>query len=163
MEVRGFKCFKPGLINHYGTKFEVGKIYIMPGAIKFGINGNGFHLCKNIEDTFKYYDAMNKDVEICEVIGSGKIAEYEDDYCGYYGMYAVSQLQILRKLSREEIINIGLNLNVVRARRFVELFRLTEEEINKFIEKFKNREFIEIENVIDYYQRGNLDAFTKRM
>ena len=35
--------------NNYGKKFSVGKIYITSGTIKFGNNGNGFHLCKNIE------------------------------------------------------------------------------------------------------------------
>ena len=100
MEVRGFKCFKSGLINLYGTKFEVGKLYIMPGAIKFGLDGNGFHLCKRMEDTLRYYDAMHEEVDICEVVGSGKISESFDEYYGYYDMYAVSKLEILKKLTR---------------------------------------------------------------
>ena len=46
MGIIGYKAFDKGLINRYGTKFEVGKIYIAEGAIKFGNQGNGFHLCK---------------------------------------------------------------------------------------------------------------------
>ena len=47
--IKGYKCFNKGLINRYGKKFEVGKIYHQDGDIKFGINGNGFHMCSNLE------------------------------------------------------------------------------------------------------------------
>ena len=50
MEVIGYKCFNEDLTNSYGKKFAIGQIYITTGALKFGNNGNGFHLCKNIED-----------------------------------------------------------------------------------------------------------------
>ena len=162
MEIRGFKCFHKGMINNYGQKFELGKLYIMPGAIEFGINGNGFHLCKRIEDTFRYFDALHLPVDVCEVIGSGEIVESFDDYYGYYDMYAVSELMLLRKLSREEIISIGLNLSDIRIKRFVEGLKLTEDEITMFLDRFAGNEFIKIEQEIDYYQRGNKDAFTKR-
>ena len=74
----GYKCFNKGLTNRYGYKFEVGKEYIRTGEIKFGNNGNGFHFCKNIEDTFRYFNAMEEEVEICLVIGHGTYEKYED-------------------------------------------------------------------------------------
>ena len=77
-------------------------------------------------------------------------------------MYAVSKLEILKKLTREEIIENGLSLSELRVRRFLEGFKLTEDEIKLFLEKFSKNESLQIENVIDYYQRGNLDAFTKK-
>ena len=88
--------------NHYGKKFEVGKIYIAPGIIKFGTNGNGFHMCRNMEDTFRYFDTEN--MTVCKVIGSGEMDEGFDHYYGFYEMYAVKRLKILKELSRLEII-----------------------------------------------------------
>ena len=56
MAIIGYKCFDKGLINKYGKKFSVGKIYIMLGTIKFGINGNGFHI---------FLSFHNKCVNLC--------------------------------------------------------------------------------------------------
>ncbi len=58
----GYKCFNSDLTNRYGSKFEVGKTYHAKGDIKFGNNGNGFHMCKNMEDTLRYFDAFNDNV-----------------------------------------------------------------------------------------------------
>lgn len=33
--VEGYKCFDKGLINRYGEKFEIGKIYHVVGIVKF--------------------------------------------------------------------------------------------------------------------------------
>jgi len=107
----------------------------MPGAIKFGLNGNGFHLCQRMEDTLRYFDALHKDVDICEVIDSGEVVESCDEYYGYYDMYAASNLEILKKLSREEIINFALSLNSIRLSRFIQGFKLSEEEIKMFIDR----------------------------
>ena len=57
--------FNDDLTNRYGTKFEVGKTYHANGDIKFGNDGNGFHMCKNIEDTLRYFDAFNDNIRIC--------------------------------------------------------------------------------------------------
>ena len=73
MEIIGYKCFNKDLLNRYGKKFRLGKIYITEGSIKFGNSGNGFHLCKNMENTFRYFDAMNENVDICKVRASGVI------------------------------------------------------------------------------------------
>lgn len=160
MQITGYKCFDENLTNRYGQRFEVGKIYTIDGIIKFGNNGNGYHLCKNMEDTLRYFDAMHKCVDICEVTGSGECTEYFDDYYGYYNMYATSKLEILRKLTREEIINIALNLSVDKVIRFLSLYKLTEEEIKLFREKFYNEMLVQ--DIISYYQNQELDVFVKR-
>ncbi len=153
MNVIGYKCFKNDLVNNYGIKFNVGKKYSTDGIIKFGLRGNGYHLCKNLEDTFRYFDTFHTPVNVCLVEGRGNIDEYCDEYYGYYDMYSVEQLEILRKLSRDEIINYGLNLNELRAIRFVSSFKLTEDEIKLFEKKYAlNREVI---NAIKYYQKGD--------
>lgn len=157
-EVKGYKAFNKELTNHYGKKFEVGRIYIMPGTIKFGNDGNGFHLCKNIEDTFRYFEPKN--MTICKVIGSGEMAEGVDHYNGFYDMYSVEKLEILKELSRLEIIEEGLKLNSIRAQRFVSLFPLTEEEIALFKEKFKNDP--DVLKAIAYYQENDKTIYNRK-
>lgn len=157
-EVVGYKAFNKDLTNHYGKKFEVGKIYIIPGAIKFGTHGNGFHMCKNMEDTFRYFDTKN--MTICKVIGSGEMDEGEDHYYGFYDMYAVERLKILKVLSRLEIIEEGLKLNDTRVERFISLFPLTEEEIILFKEHFKSD--ISVMDAIAYYQEKDEKIYYKR-
>jgi len=111
--VFGFKCFDKGLVNSYGVKFEEGKIYETCGEIKFGLWGNGYHMCKNIEDTLRYFDGMNMDVDICSVLGMGNIDIYNDDYNGYYDMYSVEKIKIIKLLTRDEIPYIATNPDYV--------------------------------------------------
>ena len=47
---------------------------------------------------------MNEEISICMVKGTGRIIEYEDDYNGCYNMYSSEHIEILKELSREEII-----------------------------------------------------------
>lgn len=160
MNVVGYKCFNEDLTNRYGYKFEVGKIYFAEGIIKFGEGGNGFHLCKRLEDTLRYFDAMNNRVSICEVIGDGEIVSNYDDYYGYYDMFVVSKLQLIKMLSRDEIIDISLNLDSIRAKRFLSGYKLTKEELLIFKNKFKSD--ISVQEYIEYYQENKADAFVKR-
>ena len=159
MNIIGYKCFDKGLINKYGKKFSVGKIYIMPNTIKFGQNCKGFHMCKRIEDTFRYFEALKNEVEVCLVKGSGKIIESYDDYYGYYDIYSVEKIEILKQLSREEIINEGLNMSAPRAKRFVSTLKLTREEIQLFKENFKTS--LSVLDAIAYYQEGDKQVYEK--
>lgn len=145
------------MTNRYGKKFEVGKVYSIEGDISFGNNGNGFHFCKNMEDTLRYFDATSDEVKICLVKGFGKFILEEDDYNGYYDMYSIENIEILKILSREEIIKIALGLNELRVCRFIQSFKLSNEEIELFKEKFKNN--IRVNQYLEYYQIGNKDAF----
>ena len=87
--------------NRYGMTFEEGKEYSVSGEIVFGNLGNGFHFCQRLEDTLRYVNAMNGDVLLAEVIGSGEIKEGYDDYYGYYDMYVASDLKVVRVLDRD--------------------------------------------------------------
>ena len=160
MEVVGYKCFNSNITNRYGMKFEIGKIYFTKGIVKFGINGNGFHLCKNIEDTLRYFDAINSQVNICIVKGSKNIITYFDEYNGYYDMFAVEQLEIIKKITRKEIIDIAINLNNIRVKRFISGYRLDKNEIELFKNKFEKDK--DVLNVIAYYQEEKLDVYTKK-
>lgn len=160
MSIIGYKCFNEDMTNRYGMKFSIGKIYIAKGTIKFGNNGNGFHICTNIEDTFRYFDVKNKDFNICEVIGSGKTVKYDDEYYGYYDMYSVEQLEIIKKLSRKEIIDIGLDLDFLRTKRFIQGIKLSGYELELFKQKF-----IENKTILDtiaYYQENDIDVYSKQ-
>lgn len=160
MELHGYKCFNKDLTNRYGMKFEVGKEYKVSGDIEFGVDGNGFHICENVEDTFRYFDAMNDEVKVCFVKGSGEIIECADDYYGYYGLYSVEKLEIIKLLSRNEIINLGLNLGDERVKRFLSLFKLEDEEKKLFINKYiKCRDILD---TISYYQDNDVKTYTKK-
>lgn len=159
MEIKGYKVFSEDGINRYGMEFEEGKKYHVDGTISFGNNGNGIHFCKRMEDTFRYFDAMNGNVKVAEVIGSGDIVEFNDEYYGYYEMYAASDLEVLKFLSREEIIEHFLNRNELFVCRFVSLFKLTEEEILLFKTKFFDN--ISVLKAIAYYQEKDLDVYSR--
>ena len=162
MEVKGYKAFNKGLTNRYGRKFEIGKQYSLDGKISFGNNGNGFHFCKNIEDTLRYFDGVDGEIEIAEVIGSGEIVTNEDEYNGFYDMYSAQRIKINRKIERQEIVNMFLTTITIEPRvvRFIQLFRLTEKEIEMF--KLKYAGSIMIMDAIAYYQEGQKDVYEKK-
>lgn len=162
MEVIGYKCFNEDMTNRYGKQLEVGKVYTALGDVEFGNDAlHGFHMCKNMEDTFIYFKSKEEDVSICLVKGTGKIVTAEDDYKGSYDMYSVENLEILKKLSREEIIDYGLNLHSFRAEKFVRDFKLNDDEIEMFKEKYKND--YGVLQYIDYYQLNNKEAFNRKL
>ncbi len=158
--VEGFKCFDKGLINRYGTKFEIGVSYHANGNIQFGNRGNGFHMCKNMEDTFRYFPATEEEVSVCYVKGSGNIDEGRDDYNEYYDMYAAENIEIIKKLEREEIINYALDLPSYRVIRFIQTFKLNNDEIELFKDKFSKN--IDVINAISYYQLGDKEVYNRR-
>ena len=158
--VLGFKCFDKGLLNNYGMEFYVGETYKADGDIRFGLFGNGYHMCKNLEDTLRYFDGLNHEIEICSVLGMGKIVVFDDDYNGYYDMYSVERLEIIKLLTREEIIDRVLTYNEFRVMRFLQGYRLDDEEIKKFINKFKTN--IQVLDTISYYQYGDKEVYSRR-
>ena len=153
----GFKAFNKNLINRYGKIYELNKIYHTKEKIKFGINGNGFHMCRNLEDTLRYYDSFNNDIEICLVLGYGNFESYCDDYYGYYNMFAFESMYIIKILSRNEIINYMKTKSSDRIKRFISLYKMNEEEYNIF-----RNISVDIDNYIDYYQLNKKDVFKKK-
>ena len=158
MEVFGYKCFNKDLTNIYGNKFEIGKKHKVEGKIKFGTKGNGFHFCKNIEDTFRYFNTTDG-ICVCEVSGSGEIITVNDEYNEYFDMYCAGELTIIRKLDRTEIIKKGLMLSPAKAIRFISTFKLSEEEIELFKIKFQND--VSILRAIDYYQENDMEVYKR--
>lgn len=153
--IEGYKGFNFDFTNRYGKKFQTGKIYKANGNIEF--KKNGFHMCTNLEDIFRYFDAINDEIIICKVKGNGKVSSYNDEYNGYYDMYCVEEIEIIKQLTREEIIEIGLNLNDFRVIRFIKGYKLTNEEIEQFKTTFKD--WNHVLKAISYYQEGNKQVY----
>lgn len=157
--IYGYKCFNEGLVDRYGVKFEKEKVYHTNNDIKF--NNNGFHFCTNLEDTLRYFDAMNSTVDIAYVIGYGDTNKYDDEYNGFYDMYATEYLQIVYVLSREDVIKYALKLSPERVKRFISLYRLNSDEIKLFEEKYYN--IPSVLDAISYYQLGDTKVYKKRI
>ena len=161
--IYGYKMFKENLTNQYGEKYEIGKVYKDPNIGK----GLGFHFCKRIEDTLvfsNYGGYKNEELEFYEVCGKGKTYYYENDYVGLYDVFATEELKIIRGVPRKELIEMFLNLdgfiNKDRIQRFLSLYKLNPEKILLFKNNFINAN--EILKMIEYYQEGNKEAFTKK-
>lgn len=156
MHIKSFKCFNKCLINRYGSKFELNKEYHIDGKISFGSIGNGYHSCKYPEDTLRYFDAFNDEIEICNAIIYGEIALYNDEYYGFYDMYSSSHIILLNILERKNIIDSVIH-NKERILRLISLYKLNEEEKEMFL-KLKD---IDIYKAILYYQENQKDVYQK--
>ena len=155
--MKGYKVLNKGLINRYGYQYEIGKKYILIGELKW--SENGFHFCSNPEDCLRYINGFTDEYDMTEVEGSGEIYKFDDDYYGYYDMYASSEMEITRVIPREEFIGMVVNShNDGRVQRLISTTSLTEDEMN-LIEAF----YPNLKPYIDYYQHKDLDAFTRKL
>ena len=150
--ITGFKSFLPGHKSIDGKEYEVNKIYHQDGDIIFG--KRGFHLCKNLEDTFMYCPFMDKNISVGLVNAWGHIITRDDEYRGCYDMYVASSMKIERFLDREEIIERAKKFVDFQLIKFLSRYPLTEEEIRLFEGKYYITDLY-----IDYYQRGIKEAF----
>lgn len=156
MQIVGYKAFNNDKTNRYKKAFELNKIYRVTGDIKFGVCGNGYHLCTNICDVFRYFK-KSLNINVALVVGSGKYDVFNDEYYGYYNMYATEYIKIIRFLSREEIINKVINSAENDIIKFIVTSKMSENEIKLFINLFKCN--IQILKYILYYQLMQEDVF----
>lgn len=161
IEVKGYKGFSKDLKNEPGEQFEIGKIYKTNnnGELKFGHNGNGYHFCESLEDCFIYFDPQKS--VYAEVTGLEEIRKKDDEYNDIYGIYVARSIRIDKILTNEEIVDMYLNpekgLGPFVLHRFIQLFKLTPEQITKFEEKYYN-DFHVVQDLM-YYQRQKKDAY----
>ena len=155
--IKGFKAFNAGLISVYDFTFEENKCYHVEGEVVY--RKNGFHFCEHLEDTLKYYTNTNNDVDIAKVIGFGKVIkkEVEGFSTDDYEVCVASDIKILNKLTREEIIEEMQKhqYNLTRMTRFITCYKLTDEEIKELTENF---EYDILNSYIEYYQYGDKDT-----
>ena len=152
----GYKVFYNGLIDSFGNKHTIGTKYKLDGEVKW--SQNGFHFCKRPEDTLRNFDDFNNKLEIALIHASGNIVEYDDEYYGYYDMFASSEYKIIRVMSREEIVREVLtSKNIFRQKRLLERMRLTEEQLKLFKGLSE-----ELDDVISYYQYHDTEAYQRK-
>ena len=161
--MKGFKLLDEGYINEYGHVYEFNKKYHLNGELRW--NYNGFHFCTHIEDTLRYRNRETNTFVIVEVEASGEIVDgssVENDYYGYESGYASSEIEIIREVPREEMINMVINTNNInRVNRLIVSIPLTEEEINLIMERYANKG--NVRQYIEYYQYGDEQAFYKKL
>ena len=136
--IQGYKAFvKDGdtLYDRFGTEYHEGDLLHVSGNIRF--HNKGFHFCSHPEDTLRYVNAFDDDVVVAKVIGFGKVSEYQDEYYDYGGMFATSDLKILKVYSREELMEHELNYSY-NLPRFIEGYNLTLEELCRILEASNN-------------------------
>ena len=163
-KIHGYKAFNDDHTNRYGVLFEEGMTYKTDGKVSFGVNSTGgFHMCKNLEDTLRYFIGLENDPVIAEVEGSGDIAEYEDDYNGYYDMYSVERLKVKRFLSREEMLYTIIDDPLIfdeRVCRFIQGLRMNPAEVELFKEYFEDSP--RVLDALAYYQEGDTEVYNRQ-
>ena len=156
-EVKGYKAFNKDKTNRYGVPFAEGVAYKIDGNVSFGNSGNGFHMCTHLSDVFRYFDAIDDEVLVAEVVGRGDRVKFNDEYEGYYDMYSVREIFIKRFMSREEVIAHMLNATEHDVVKFIKTFKMTGDEKIDFLYKFRNNVKV-IEHLL-YYQYGYKKVF----
>ena len=156
-EVKGYKAFNLDSTNRYGMPFTEGETYHVDGEIIFGNDGNGFHMCKALSDVFRYVKAEEEDVLVAEVTGRGKYARRDDNYYGYYDMYAFEEITVDKFLTREEIIDKMLASPPHEVVKFIMTCRVSDDEAIKFIKKFRDN--LVVIKALLYYHYGQLEIY----
>ncbi len=159
-KIKGYKAFNKDMSNRYGKKFEEGMIYSMIFSPRFGNDGRGYHFCKRLEDTLRFFRAMEEEIQIAEVTGLGETVTSdrdEDEYYGYYDMYSTNKIRIDKILTREEIIKMALAMPPYRVTRFIQGYKLTPDEIEMFRLMFEKDNDVQL--ALSYYQEHQLDAY----
>ncbi len=135
-EIEGYKCFYEGLETKPGIKMEIGKKYNTKEPPKF--HSSGFHMCERMEDTLRFFDSFENKIEICKAIGYPEYKKEDDDYYGYYDMYSCQGILLIKKLTRQEIIEMARNMDETRIQRFLQLYNLNPSELEEFIKKYSD-------------------------
>ena len=95
------------MTNMYSSVvYKIGECYHKDGESKY--HKSGFHFCTYPENTLRYAKTKRpSDFTILEIEANGIIDcgdnDQSNEYFGYYGMYATSDIRINRILAREEI------------------------------------------------------------
>lgn len=151
---QGYKAFNEDMTNCHGIQFAEKSVYEVTGEPIFGTHGNGIHFCGNLEDTFRYFNGLNKNILIAKVIGMGDVLESYDEYYGYYDLYVSNKIYIDYILSRKEIMDYILKKDKISVLRFLMGYKLLDDEINLIIEKFGC--YPSIIDTINQYQNKSL-------
>ncbi len=152
----GYKALEKGLKNRYGFSFEIGNKYILDGELKW--RENGFHFCTNPEDTLRYVNAFKNEIDIVLVSGTGDLVTYNDEYYGFYDMYASSIIEIKKIIPREEFFKMVIDSKAeYRIKRFISLTKMNKDEKKIVLDLYPN-----LSEYLDYYQNEEYVLKRKR-
>lgn len=139
-EVIAFKAFFKGLKNNLdGIDYQIGKEYKTTNDLQY--MKRGFHMCEKPEDCFRFLRPVETEVELALVKGYGKMYGFDagyrayDDTIGY--IYITEKMEILKVFTREEIINMAVDMPPIRLDVFLYLYPITEEEANYLKKHYK--------------------------
>lgn len=153
--IDGYKCFNKDLTSNIdGFSFKPNRIYTMNKDIKY--HKRGFHFALRLEDTLRFFD---EEKEICRIKALGDIDWSNDDYYEYYDLGCTNIIYIGKIMTKEEIINYIDKVSDNRFIRFIQGYKLTNEELNYFKEKYKNNNYVL--EYLKYYQEKEEDIFDK--
>lgn len=157
--MKGYKVLDKGLINQYGFKYELNKVYELHGELDY--KSNGFCFCSKPEDTIMFAGDKNN-FDLTEVDALGNIVSgddyFENRFYGLKGLYATDKIIIKRLVPREELVAM-----VIASKDFDRMVTLnmylkfTEPEIERILSTFGE----EFEPYIAFYQYGDEKAFSK--
>lgn len=156
-EVKGYKAFNVDSTNRYGMPFTEGETYRVEGEVSFGNDGNGFHMCKSLCDVFRYFKATEEDVLVAEVTGRGNYAHRDDNYYGYYDMYAFEEITIDKFLERDEVIDKILSSPPHEVIKFIVTCRVSDEEAVKIARKFRHN--VEVIKALLFYHYRHSEIY----
>lgn len=162
-EVIAFKAFFKGLKNNLdGINYEINKEYVTKDPIQY-MKG-GFHMCEKPEDCFRFLKPTKAEVELTLVKGYGKMYGFDagfrayDDTLGY--IYVCEKMKILKVYTREEILDMALQMSPLRLEILLALYPITEKEASIIKSKYEETKiedpFLKKEKIIekvDYYQK----------
>lgn len=151
----GYKCFNGDFTNKYKERIEPKRIYSCDDYLKY--RKRGFHFCLRLEDCLRFFEGLKEDIVICRVRVLGNVDWYEADYNGYYDLGCTDRIYIDRPMTREEILLYADGLYEEGFIRFIQGFRLDDEEREYFKLKFSNKRGVL--NYLKYYQEGDRDVF----
>ena len=92
--VKGYKALSPNMATIYGNgmTYELGKWYEVDGEIE--PCENGFHFCRKLEDTHRYYNLFKS--RLFEIEADGKIMEASNT------KMVCSKIRLVREILPEE-------------------------------------------------------------
>ncbi len=163
-EIIAYKAFFKGLKNNIdGIDYQVGKEYQTTDRLQY--MKSGFHMCKNPEDCFRFIKPTVTDVDLTLVRGFGNWYGFDagyrsyDDTIGY--IYVTEKMEILKVFTREEIIDMAVEMAPISLDTFLYLYPLTKEEAKYLIDNYKydnlghlwNKSEKNIADLVDSYQK----------
>lgn len=152
--IRGYKAYRKGLITEFGERHEVGHIYSTLDGFYLK---KAYSICPRLEDTLRFCDGLNEEIDIAIVEGFGFIHEDYDDYYETFSIF-VSNIRVSKVLTREEILDYASRLSELQLCKFVAGYRLTENEINFFKTKGEK-----VRELLDFLRLRNQGTYVKRL